>query len=73
MVKLTKTESRVLDMAKTLGAFTPTQLGLKLGYPHVQASSRVAPALRALHGHGLLFREQTGHNRVTYRVVTENR
>lgn len=73
MVKLTKVESKVLDAARQLGTFTPTQLGLAMGYAHVQASSRVAPALRALHAHGLLSREQIGHNRVTYRVTPTSR
>jgi hypothetical protein len=49
MTDLTKFETRVLKTAMTLeGSFTPTALGMAMGYEQTAASSRVAPALRTL-------------------------
>lgn len=66
-IKLKKSEQAVLDKVKELGdEVTPTQVGMALGYPHVRASSRVAPALKALTEAGLLVRRKITHNMVTY-------
>lgn len=68
---LTKPERRLLTKAKEWGTeeFTPTEIGLALGYEHCRASSKVAPAVRRLTEMGALTRRQIAHNRVTYRLT----
>ena len=65
-MKLTKFEKRVLDQAKTEGTFTPTSLGMALGFDQRAASSRVAAALRMLTEAGILSKTVVRHNSVTY-------
>lgn len=65
---LTASEKRVLDMAKEMGTpFTPTEIGMKLGYQQARASSRVAPQLKSLTAYGLLDKEGTGKS-TTYQI-----
>lgn len=70
-MKLRKSEQKALDAAKALEGehFTPTMLGIAMGYEHAQAASRVAPALRTLHGLGLVTKTVIRHNLVTYQVA----
>jgi hypothetical protein len=61
-----KTEQRVLDEAEKIGQpFTPTQMGMALGYAQVSASSRVAPAIKVLTAEGKLIRT-SDQRKVTY-------
>ena len=65
-----KSEKAVLEAASSLPAsFTPTQLGEAMGYETAQASSRVAPALRALVAAGKMTKTKIAHNRATYSLV----
>jgi len=69
MDKLTKAEKRVLDKAREMGTpFTPTEIGMKLGYEQTRASSRVAPQLKSLTASGKLERSGTG-KATTYEVT----
>lgn len=69
MDKLTKAETRVLNMARQMGTpFTPTELGMKLGYQQNRASSRVAPQLKSLTDSGHL--DRSGHGKSTTYEVT---
>ena len=62
MDKLTKAEADLIAKAKELGrAFTPTEIGMALGYEQNRASSRVAPRLKRLTSIGNLRR--TGEKR----------
>lgn len=68
-MEMTASETRALEAAMTLdGPFTPTQLGMKMGYKEAQASSRVATALRSLRCMGKVERIEKDR-RVHYRVV----
>lgn len=48
---------------------SPTEIGLALGYEHVNASSRVGPYLRLLVEMGKLVKHKRGHNVVRYQAA----
>lgn len=74
MDKLKKSERAALAAAEPLGDdFTPTMLGMALGYEHAKAASRVAPALRSLRDRGHVERRVIKHNVVTYRLTDAGR
>ena len=72
MTKYTEAQRRLLDTARdNFGdrPFTPTQIGVLLGYAEVFAASRVASTLRIFVADGVLLKNKTGHNKATYRIV----
>lgn len=70
MDKLTSSETRVLEMAREMGTpFTPTEIGMKLGYAQNRASSRVASQLRRLTELNMLAKTGTG-KAVTYEITS---
>lgn len=74
MDKLKKSELAALRAAEPLGDdFTPTMLGMAMGYEHAKAASRVAPALRSLRERQYVSRREVKHNVVTYTVTDAGR
>lgn len=69
-MRLTALETKVLDKALEMDQpFTPTEIGVALGYAQQQASSRVAPALKRLVETRCMKKNKTSHSRVTYEVL----
>lgn len=69
MARPNTTDAKVLDALKTLGgSATPTQIGLTIGYPHIAASSRVAPSLKRLVAAKVIDKRLVGDRKVTYEI-----
>jgi len=74
-VKLTKTQQRIVVIALDMEPepFSPTQMGMALGYQQVSASSRMVPHIRRLMEEDAISKKKLGHNKVEYHLTDMGR